>query len=302
MSRPRQTQCKRGHPFDEANTHVFRDRTGRIRRVCRKCAKLRNPFRERLYGLSREQYAEMLVEQSSVCALCGKDSGDRALAVDHDHTSGSIRGLLCSTCNTGLGAFRDDPALLRRAINYLEAHALGQDPVRLPEPALSAADREQIAMAFDMVLDEFIEDVEQLARGQSFADTLMWTWLPDAFKERYNLGFAVRFLIGTATVRERLDIGHAYPATCVAEELALRAVLRTAIAAASETTGDVQAADRLETFADGVLPEYDFLLLFDGQVNLSRAQAQLLGATHLLYEDWFRPFSMSSPSEANSLN
>jgi hypothetical protein len=44
------------------------------------------------------------------------------LAVDHCHTTGKVRGLLCSTCNTALGSFQDNPAYLKAAIHYLESH------------------------------------------------------------------------------------------------------------------------------------------------------------------------------------
>lgn len=62
--------------------------------------------------------------QGGVCAIClgppaEGDRGDR-LHVDHDHVTGEVRGLLCSHCNTALGKFRDDPARLRRAAEYLE--------------------------------------------------------------------------------------------------------------------------------------------------------------------------------------
>ena len=51
-----------------------------------------------------------------VCAICGSDEG---LAVDHDHETGRVRGVLCRSCNTGLGFFGDDVARLARAIEYL---------------------------------------------------------------------------------------------------------------------------------------------------------------------------------------
>jgi hypothetical protein len=65
----------------------------------------------------------MLEAQDYKCAICGVldvvAPGNGALAVDHCHETGRVRGLLCSICNTSLGGFRDDPELLQRAVNYL---------------------------------------------------------------------------------------------------------------------------------------------------------------------------------------
>ena len=82
---------------------------------------------KREYGLSLDDYNEMLEAQNGVCLICDQPEtmkkwwGDEAprLHVDHDHFTGKIRGLLCSNCNTGLGKFRDSPRLLRRAEDYL---------------------------------------------------------------------------------------------------------------------------------------------------------------------------------------
>jgi hypothetical protein len=63
------------------------------------------------------------VSQGGRCAICGKVPRSRRLAVDHDHKTGEVRGLLCASgdfgCNKGLGYFNDDPELLRRAYEYL---------------------------------------------------------------------------------------------------------------------------------------------------------------------------------------
>lgn len=76
----------------------------------------RNRVRERLYGVTADEVSAL----GSACAICGAlSSGARSLHVDHDHSTGKVRGLLCSTCNTSLGGFRDDPALLLRAVEYL---------------------------------------------------------------------------------------------------------------------------------------------------------------------------------------
>jgi len=77
--------------------------------------------RKRLYGVTPEQYDEMLRQQGHACAICNVDETQllKALAVDHDHKTGKVRGLLCINCNVVLGSFKDDVAMLRSALQYL---------------------------------------------------------------------------------------------------------------------------------------------------------------------------------------
>ena len=71
-------------------------------------------------GVSFEEYRRLEDESDGRCAICGAEKPpNRALAVDHDHESGRLRGLLCAPCNTGLGCFRDSVSLLEAAITYL---------------------------------------------------------------------------------------------------------------------------------------------------------------------------------------
>lgn len=74
------------------------------------------------YGLTLEAYDELLASQGGCCAICGaeKAGGRGRFHVDHCHATGKIRGLLCHGCNIGLGSFRDDAAVMRRAADYLE--------------------------------------------------------------------------------------------------------------------------------------------------------------------------------------
>jgi hypothetical protein len=74
------------------------------------------------YGLSQDDYDAMLAAQSSGCAICGKSVADNGkfLAVDHNHTTGKIRGLLCRECNSAIGFMHDNPSFLRLAASYLE--------------------------------------------------------------------------------------------------------------------------------------------------------------------------------------
>jgi len=74
----------------------------------------------RKYSLSAVDYKKMVHDQDGRCDVCGNPT-DR-LVVGHDHTTKLVQGLQCSNCNAGMGKFADDPALLRRAANYIEAH------------------------------------------------------------------------------------------------------------------------------------------------------------------------------------
>lgn len=78
-----------------------------------------------MYGITLEDYNEKLIEQNNKCKICNQENTfDRygVLAVDHDHSTGKIRGLLCYKCNVGLGNFNDNKQLLEKAINYLKEY------------------------------------------------------------------------------------------------------------------------------------------------------------------------------------
>jgi hypothetical protein len=74
----------------------------------------------KLFRLTPEEWETILKYQGGVCAISGKPPVTRALAADHDHKTGRIRGALAMDMNRGLAFFRDDPALLRKAADYLE--------------------------------------------------------------------------------------------------------------------------------------------------------------------------------------
>lgn len=93
-------------------------RSERLARMERK-QKSHDRYVVRTYGLVAGQYGEILREQGNVCAICHKQPRRRYLAVDHDHHTGQVRGLLCYFCNTSLGAFEFDPGSARRASEYL---------------------------------------------------------------------------------------------------------------------------------------------------------------------------------------
>lgn len=78
---------------------------------------------KRTYGLTLEAYDALLKKQNGVCAICQKPCVIHGrLSVDHRHTTGQTRGLLCGGCNAGLGRLGDDIALLKRAVAYLESY------------------------------------------------------------------------------------------------------------------------------------------------------------------------------------
>jgi hypothetical protein len=80
-----------------------------------------------VYGITVEEYDGMLAAQDGKCAICRKDEADEQrkdclethFSVDHCHSTGDVRGLLCNSCNLAIGKFSDDPVLLLRAASYL---------------------------------------------------------------------------------------------------------------------------------------------------------------------------------------
>jgi hypothetical protein len=79
----------------------------------------------RKYGIGIDQFNKMFAQQDGRCAICGRHQTEfvKGLAVDHDHSSGAVRSLLCPNCNHGLGCFKEDGVLLKKAIAYLEVHS-----------------------------------------------------------------------------------------------------------------------------------------------------------------------------------
>jgi hypothetical protein len=81
---------------------------------------IKNAWLLRHYGITLEHYKSKLKEQNGVCAICLRQDSYFSLAVDHNHKTGKIRGLLCSQCNLALGKFNDNPEILNKAIIYLK--------------------------------------------------------------------------------------------------------------------------------------------------------------------------------------
>ena len=76
------------------------------------------------YGITFEEKQQLLLKQGGVCIICNSpmELPSRHCVVDHDHTTGKIRALLCTNCNTGIGQFKESVEILERAIAYINEH------------------------------------------------------------------------------------------------------------------------------------------------------------------------------------
>jgi hypothetical protein len=81
----------------------------------------RSKYLQTRYGITESDYNAILKKQGGICAICyfAPRPGTRRLAVDHDHRTKVVRGLLCSRCNRGLAWWRDNPTWLESAARYL---------------------------------------------------------------------------------------------------------------------------------------------------------------------------------------
>ena len=79
-------------------------------------------------GYTPEKIEALLAKQKGRCAICRRkvdpNWGARQTHLDHNHLTGKVRGILCGTCNVGLGMFKESPKNLRRAAKYLEIHGV----------------------------------------------------------------------------------------------------------------------------------------------------------------------------------
>lgn len=73
------------------------------------------------YGISLDEYNEKLLSQNNRCAICKREKllNEKSFAVDHNHETEKVRGILCHGCNAGIGCFIENTQFLEEAINYL---------------------------------------------------------------------------------------------------------------------------------------------------------------------------------------
>lgn len=124
MSRERRKRCSRCRKLkclDEF--HAQSSRADGRQAYCKPCHAVssREAILSTRFGLTTEEYDRILASQNGTCAICAEpNSIDRRLAVDHNHETGVVRGILCHACNLGLGFFRDSPERMHSAIEYLK--------------------------------------------------------------------------------------------------------------------------------------------------------------------------------------
>lgn len=83
--------------------------------------RMRRSYIRRAYGMSLEDFDALRVAQGHKCAICHAPLGEgKKQHIDHCHTTGKIRGVLCGACNKALGGFKDSPEVMRRAAEYIE--------------------------------------------------------------------------------------------------------------------------------------------------------------------------------------
>lgn len=87
-------------------------------------ARTRKYYLPNTYGITVEEYEKLLESQNYKCKICLTETPTgrwKVFAVDHCHTTGKIRGLLCNECNRGMGLLKDSSSLLRAAADYLDS-------------------------------------------------------------------------------------------------------------------------------------------------------------------------------------
>lgn len=126
-------KCAVKKPLTDFNHHT--NTRDKLRPECRDCYSAhakrhraltrsdRKSLLRKNYKMTLLDYERMVESQDGRCAICGTDKPGRygVFCVDHCHSSGAVRGLLCQPCNHGLGNFKDSIARLAKAINYLTA-------------------------------------------------------------------------------------------------------------------------------------------------------------------------------------
>lgn len=118
--------CGEVKPVSEFTTNKrYKDGYYKHCKVCHYTLYGRNKHLKDTYGVTNEEYTQLLQNQDYKCLVCNKkheETPHKRLAVDHSHVTGKVRGLLCMNCNVALGNAKDSIAVLRNLISYLEKY------------------------------------------------------------------------------------------------------------------------------------------------------------------------------------
>jgi hypothetical protein len=134
-------KCQEWKPLSEYSHKRPKGRKPGLQPRCKACAaqdtrdwniknktSARERYLQRKYNMGENEYDAMLLSQNNMCLLCGTEFsstwGADAPVVDHCHTHGNVRGILCNECNRGLGYFHDNKETLMNAIRYLSGEDL----------------------------------------------------------------------------------------------------------------------------------------------------------------------------------
>jgi hypothetical protein len=121
------------HDYDRERYLKYKDQIkSRNRNWYRKNERAdRDRVLRRKYGITIEQYEHMVKLQGNKCAICEKEHNENGvmsrLPIDHCHKTGKIRGLLCNNCNRAIGLLQDNPAIVAKALLYLNNHFGGEE-------------------------------------------------------------------------------------------------------------------------------------------------------------------------------
>lgn len=98
--------------------------TSNLAKASKTSPQKREEWLKQIYGISNLDYNKMILNQNGLCAICSVSQLDldTVLVVDHHHESGEIRELLCNSCNSGLGVYKENSDLFSKASQYLLKH------------------------------------------------------------------------------------------------------------------------------------------------------------------------------------
>ena len=126
------TKCDTPKPANREHFDYCPHTWDNLQSWCTECCKVSTQKHRvwKVYGITLEERDAMLAAQGGVCSICGQGGfqwgakrKEIGWNIDHDHSTGAIRSILCGLCNVGIGNLREDAKILRSAIEYLETHA-----------------------------------------------------------------------------------------------------------------------------------------------------------------------------------